>query len=184
MPGGRKNNSAHGPEQEFSLSVVLEDEAATAALAASIERIAGAGDIFALKGGLGAGKTTFARHFLRARGCVEDVPSPTFTLVQVYHFDNHREAAGQSKHRAPVWHFDLYRIDAPGQVYELGIEDAFNDGVSLIEWPERMAALLPPEALTLEFEFGGASGARAVHISGAGGWAGRLSHLANLRSDD
>src|SRR5580692_7817201 len=112
--------------------VDLPDETATAALAARIAAVAAPADIIALKGDLGAGKTAFARAFIRACGNQDEVPSPTFTLVQVY---DARPTA--------IWHFDLYRIRAPEEAWELGIEDAFITGISLIEWPERLRALLP-----------------------------------------
>src|SRR5215470_13086350 len=110
----------------------LPDEAATAAFAARVSAVAAAGDIIALKGDLGAGKTTFARAFIRAHGCEEEVPSPTFTLVQIYEVGP-----------IAIWHFDLYRINSPDEAWELGIEDAFLEGISLIEWPDRLGSLLP-----------------------------------------
>src|SRR5205807_6696912 len=110
------------------MSVVdLPDEAATARLAARISALAEIGDVIALSGDLGAGKTTFARAFIRARGETGEVPSPTFTLVQVY------ELAA-----AAIWHFDLYRLRSPDEAWELGIEDALTEGISLIEWPDRL----------------------------------------------
>ncbi len=112
--------------------VDLPDEAATAAFAARISALAAVGDIIALKGDLGAGKTTFARGFIRARGGTEEVPSPTFTLVQVYELTS-----------AAIWHFDLYRLKSPEEAWELDIEEAFAEGISLIEWPERLGPLLP-----------------------------------------
>src|SRR6266700_1981101 len=110
----------------------LPDEAATAALAARIASLARPGDVIALKGELGAGKTSFARAFIRARNGREAVPSPTFTLVQTY------ELPGGA-----VWHFDLYRLHSPEEAWELGIEEAFHAGIALIEWPERLGSLLP-----------------------------------------
>ena len=108
--------------------VDLPDEAATAALASRVAALVVPGDIIALKGDLGAGKTSFARAFIRARGDAhEEVPSPTFTLVQIYQTD-----------AVAIWHFDLYRLDAAEEAWELGIEEAFASGVSLIEWPERL----------------------------------------------
>ena len=92
--------------------------------------------MIALKGELGAGKTTFARAFIRARGGGEAVPSPTFTLVQIYEIGD-----------VPIWHFDAYRLRDPDEAWELGIEDAFRDGISLIEWPERLGPLLPARRL-------------------------------------
>src|SRR5882672_4489738 len=102
--------------------VDLPDEAATAAFAARISALAEIGDVIALRGNLGAGKTTFARAFIRARGCAEEVPSPTFTLAQIYELAS-----------AAIWHFDLYRLESPEDAWELGIEEAFSDGISLIE---------------------------------------------------
>src|SRR5438105_14066263 len=103
--------------------VELPDEAATAALAAGIARLARPGDVIALKGELGAGKTSFARAFIRARGGTEAVPSPTFTLVQVYELGE-----------VPIWHIDGYRLRDPEEAWELDIEDAFLDAVSRMAW--------------------------------------------------
>src|SRR5260370_18927731 len=114
----------------------LPDEAATASLAARLAALARPGDVIALKGELGAGKTTFARAFIGASGADEEVPSPTFTLVQLY-----------QRGDATIWHFDCYRLRDPEEAWELGIEDAFHYGISLIEWPERLGALQPPQPL-------------------------------------
>ena len=145
----------------------LPDEAATAALAARISTLAATGDIIALKGDLGAGKTTFARHFIRACGSAEEVPSPTFTLVQVYEVGD-----------AAIWHFDLYRIKSPEEAWELGIEDAFAEGVSLIEWPERLGPVLPRRRLEIEFLFGERPGERRAVLDAADGWGERLAGIA------
>jgi len=146
--------------------VELPDEAATAALAARISALAAAGDIIALKGDLGAGKTTFARGFIRARGGLEEVPSPTFTLVQIYELG-----------AAAVWHFDLYRVTSPEEAWELGIEDAFAEGISLIEWPERLGPLLPPRRLEIEFLFGDQPEARRAVLGAGEGWRPRLEKI-------
>ncbi len=103
-------------------------------VAAALAAVAGPGDVFALWGDLGVGKTTFARAFLRARGHAGDVPSPTFTLVQIYDPDG-----------SPVWHVDLYRIAAVTDASELGLDDAFADAITLLEWPQRLAAALPAD---------------------------------------
>lgn len=116
--------------------VELADVAATRALGARLAAAACVGDVIALWGDLGSGKTTLARGFLRALGHAEEVPSPTFTLVQVYELP-----------RLTVWHFDLYRLARPAEAWELGLEEALADGVSLIEWPERLGALLPADRL-------------------------------------
>jgi tRNA threonylcarbamoyladenosine biosynthesis protein TsaE len=145
----------------------LPDETATAALAARIAAVAAPSDIIALKGDLGTGKTAFARAFIRACGNRDEVPSPTFTLVQVYD-------AGPMA----VWHFDLYRIRAPEEAWELGIEDAFITGISLIEWPERLGPLLPDRRLELVFEFGDELGARRIAIDPGKEWQARRAMIA------
>ncbi len=146
--------------------VDLPDEAATAALAARIAAVAGSADIIALKGDLGSGKTAFARAFIRASGNQDEVPSPTFTLVQVY-----------DRGPAVIWHFDLYRIRAPEEAWELGIEDAFVAGISLIEWPERLGLLLPDRRLELSFTFGDGPGARRIAMDPGKGWQARLAMI-------
>ncbi len=147
--------------------IELPDEAATAALAASIAARARAGDVIALAGELGAGKTSFARAFLRARGEAGDVPSPTFTLVQLYQFAD-----------VTVWHFDGYRLRDSEEAWELGIEDAFRDGISLIEWPERFGSLIPARRLEIALSQGAALTARRAAIDPSGDWVERLAGLA------
>jgi tRNA threonylcarbamoyladenosine biosynthesis protein TsaE len=141
----------------------LSDEAATAAFAARVSAVAAAGDIIALKGDLGAGKTTFARAFIRARGCEEEVPSPTFTLVQIY-----------AVSPTAIWHFDLYRLDSPDEAWELGIEDAFVEGISLIEWPDRLGWLLPRHRLEITFLFGERPETRRAALDAGQDWRRRL----------
>ena len=115
------------------LELVLADDAATARLGEDLAAAARPGDVFALSGDLGAGKTTLARGFIRAMADAPDldVPSPTFTIVQSY------------PARIPVHHFDLYRLTDPGELDELGLDEAVADGIALIEWPERAGAGLP-----------------------------------------
>ena len=142
----------------------LPDEAATAALAARIAALARKGDVIALRGDLGAGKTCFARAFIRALGdAEEEVPSPTFTLVQVY--------------RPGIWHFDLYRLRAPEEAWELGIEEAFADGIALIEWPERLGALLPRERLDVGLAFADLPQARCAALDAGSEWRERLAGI-------
>jgi tRNA threonylcarbamoyladenosine biosynthesis protein TsaE len=145
----------------------LPDETATAALAARIAAVAVPADIIALKGDLGSGKTVFARAFIGACGNHDEVPSPTFTLVQVYD-------AGP----AAIWHFDLYRIRAPEEAWELGIEEAFITGISLIEWPERLGPLLPGHRLELSFAFGDGPSERRIAIDPGKEWQARLAVIA------
>src|SRR2546430_8214991 len=147
--------------------VDLPNETATAALAARIAAVAAPADIIALKGDLGTGKTAFARAFIRACGNQDAVPSPTFTLVQVYD-------AGPTE----IWHFDLYRIRAPEEAWELGIEEAFITGISLIEWPERLGPLLPERRLEITFEFGDGPDARRVSLDPSREWEARLAMSA------
>jgi tRNA threonylcarbamoyladenosine biosynthesis protein TsaE len=143
----------------------LPDEAATVALARRIADLAKGGDVFALRGDLGAGKTYFARAFIGEA----DVPSPTFTLVQIY-----RRADG-----AQIWHFDLYRLKEAGEAIELDIEDAFAEGISLVEWPERLGALLPAERLDIGLEIpkGVQTQRRKVILTGRGRWAALLDKV-------
>ena len=147
--------------------VDLPDEAATAALAARISALAEVGDIIALKGDLGSGKTSFARSFIWARGGAEEVPSPTFTLLQIYELGS-----------VAIWHFDLYRLKSPEEAWELGIEDAFTEGISLIEWPERLGPLLPRRRLEIEFLYGDPAEARRAFIDAGEGWQQRLAGIS------
>jgi tRNA threonylcarbamoyladenosine biosynthesis protein TsaE len=149
------------------ITIDLPDETATGALAARLAAVVREGDVIALKGELGAGKTTFARAFIRAMGGIGEVPSPTFTLVQVYELP-----------AATVWHFDGYRLRDPEEAWELGIEDAFAEGVSLIEWPERFGALLPARRLEVALSPGPTPFARRAVIDAPGEWTGRLARVA------
>jgi len=145
----------------------LDGEAATAAIAGRLAPLAVPGDVIGLWGELGTGKTVFARAFIRARGNPgEEVPSPTFTLLQVY--DPAADYSGA------VFHFDLYRLSAPEDAYELDIEDAFAEGISLIEWPDRLENLLPDERLDVTLVHGPSPESRRLTLSGNGGWRARL----------
>jgi tRNA threonylcarbamoyladenosine biosynthesis protein TsaE len=149
--------------------VELPDEAATEALAARIAALARRGDVIALKGELGAGKTSFSRAFIRARGGARiDVPSPTFTLVQVYELAD-----------APIWHFDGYRLRDPEEAWELGIEEAFHAGISLIEWPERFSTLIPSRRLEIALAEGGTRLTRRALLDPGepGDWVARLAGI-------
>jgi tRNA threonylcarbamoyl adenosine modification protein YjeE len=144
----------------FSLELTLADAAQTAALGARIAASLAPGDAVALEGDLGAGKTTLARAILAALGLAEDVPSPTFTLVQRY------ETA-----RLAVSHFDLYRVEDESEMEELGLDEALSDGAALIEWPERAGSWLPADALHVQLAIAGET-ARRVRLSGPSKWAG------------
>lgn len=141
--------SRHRKMPAFSMS--LADEAATEQLGATLAARLKPGDVVALKGDLGAGKTTLARAIIRAAAGDPDliVPSPTFTLVETYDTPS-----------GTYWHFDLYRLETPEQVFELGWEEALADGIVLLEWPERLGALLP-EHLEIALEVDG-NGRRAL----------------------
>src|SRR5690349_8824402 len=115
-------------------------------LAEDIAFSARPGDLIALKGDLGAGKTTLARAIIHAMGCDarEEIPSPTFTLVQTY-----------ATRRMPVAHLDLYRLNGSSELDELGLDHALRQGVALIEWPERAAGALPGNRLEILLEDNG-----------------------------
>ncbi len=150
---------------QSDLVLSLPTETATAALGARLAGLARPGDCLLLEGPIGAGKSHLARAFIRARmGPGEEVPSPTFTLVQVY-------AASD----AEIWHADLYRLTHPDEVWELGLDEAFDRAICLVEWPDRLGRHLPPGALRLRLEAEG-DGRRAVL---SGGRAGLLRALAD-----
>lgn len=147
--------------RQFNLPSERETQALGAALAALLRP----GDVVALHGDLGAGKTTLARGLVQALlGRPEEVPSPTYTLLQVY------EAPA-----FPLWHFDLYRLDQPEDVEELGWDETV-EGVALIEWPERAGALLPKSRLDVYLEISG-EGRRARLEARGEGWQERLDEL-------
>ena len=144
-----------------TLTIALPDEAATAALGERLGAVARAGDVIALVGDLGAGKTTLARALIRSHlGPETEAPSPTFTLVQTY-----------PGPRFDIWHFDLYRLEDPGEARELGLEEAV-DGLSLIEWPERLGRYLPPARLEVRLSLEGAG--RIARLVDLDDWSTRL----------
>ena len=141
---------------EHSLSLFLPDDAATARLGKVLAGLVGPGDTLLLQGPIGAGKTHLARALIHARlGHAEDVPSPSFTLVQTY-------TAGGTD----IWHADLYRLSHPDDVFELGLDDAFASAICLIEWPDRLGRSTPEGALQIALSAEG-HGRRAV-MSGQG----------------
>ena len=122
--------------------MILANEEDTAAFGASLARAARAGDVITLSGPLGVGKTALARGFIAALGHQTDVPSPSFAIVQPY-----------DELEPPVWHVDLYRIESPSEIEELGL-DAAADAVLLVEWPERAGPGAWAQALGLSLDFG------------------------------
>ena len=151
------------------LDLTLEDPAATARLGLCLSGALRAGDVVALSGQLGAGKSVLARGII-ASLCPDeaDIPSPTFTLVQTYEPEN----------GVPLMHFDLYRLEAAEDALDLGIEDAFVEAVSLIEWPERLGPWLPRQALQVTLRPDPANpNARLAHLSGGSRWQALLSDL-------
>lgn len=138
--------------------VFLDSDEATAALAAALAPVLRAGDTLLLDGPVGAGKTAFARALIQARmaatGPVEDVPSPSFALVQVYDLPD-----------LTVWHVDLYRLEGVTDTVELGLDEAFETALCLVEWPERLGDALPPDAVRLTFSYGADAGTRHLTVT-------------------
>ena len=145
--------------------IVLPDLAATASLAAAVATLIRPGDAVLLEGPLGAGKTEWARAFLRAASgdAALEVPSPTFTLVQSY-----------ATRAGTVHHYDLWRIDGPAALDELGWDDARTD-IVLVEWPDRLGGLRPVDALTIALQAGPTETARTATLTG---WPDRIGRLA------
>lgn len=147
----------------------LPDADTTAALARAIEPHLAPGDTLLLGGPVGAGKSHFARSLIAARlarhGRHEDIPSPTFTLVQTY------DAGG-----VELWHADLYRLTSPDELFELGLDEAFDTAICLIEWPDRLGAEAPTDALQLTLEPAG--DARRARLSGSARWSGIMGLAA------
>lgn len=140
--------------------MILATEAETTAFGEALARAAQRGDVITLSGPLGAGKTALARGFIAALGHQGDVPSPSFAIVQPY-----------EELEPPVWHADLYRIDDPAEIEELGL-DAAADAVLLVEWPERAGPSAWPEALRLSLDIA-PTGDRILTASVPPSWEGR-----------
>jgi tRNA threonylcarbamoyladenosine biosynthesis protein TsaE len=140
--------------------MILKSEGETGSAGAALARAARAGDVITLSGPLGVGKTALARGFLRALGHQGEVPSPSFAIVEPY-----------EEIEPPVWHVDLYRIEQPSEIEELGL-DASSDAVLLVEWPERAGAAAWPDALALSLDFA-PDGDRILTAKVPPSWEGR-----------
>lgn len=168
-PPGKDPPSGDPPVHVWA--VELRDEAATRLLAEELAAAFRGGDLVTLSGDLGAGKTAFARAVIRTLGHDPglEVPSPTFTLIQLYDTE-----------RFPVVHADLYRVRSPDELAELGWDEAAEDALVLVEWPDRAGAALPVDRLdvTLELDTERGPSARRALVTGYGAWAGRLERVA------
>jgi len=158
----------------YSFTVTLADEHATRRLVVDVAAVLGPGDLVTLSGDLGAGKSTFARALIRHLGGDEsiEVPSPTFTLMQVYDLP-----------RFPLVHADLYRLSGPSELAELGFEDVSEGAVTLLEWPDRAAGFLPPDRLDVALTLVPQQGEtfRHARITGYGSFAPRAERIALIR---
>jgi tRNA threonylcarbamoyladenosine biosynthesis protein TsaE len=147
------------------LTFPLPDAVATGALGARLGRVLRPGDVVLLHGDLGMGKTTLARGMIAALCGVDDAPSPTYTLVQSYDTDT-----GDW-----LFHADLYRIEAEGELVELGLDDAFDGAICLIEWPDRLGHHVPERRLDLHLIQDGDG--RIAQISAMGDWGDQLANV-------
>ena len=147
------------------------DLSACQRLAAGLAPLLKTGDILTFEGNLGTGKTEFCRALIHAIGYTEEVPSPTFNLVQIY------EPTLDDLNTPTIWHIDLYRIEKPEDIFELGIEEAFDTAITLIEWPDRMGHFLPKGNLEINIKMGEVDGSRKITISGNNHWKTRLERL-------
>ncbi len=161
----------------FDIRLTLETAEDTTALARVLAPLLTAGDVILLHGPIGAGKTHFCRALIHERlamiGRSEDVPSPTFTLVQVYELGD-----------VDIWHADLYRLSHAEEVVELGMEEAFETAICLVEWPDRLGNLRPAGVLDLTLEPDAAGQARWAQFHGdSARWAKVVAALPCFGSD-
>ncbi len=155
------------------ITVTVADEAGTVRLAEDVAAVLRSGDVLALSGDLGMGKSAFARALIRALADDPglEVPSPTFTLVQPY-----------ESGRVPVAHFDLYRLGDPGELLEIGLDDAVRTGAALVEWPDRADGRLPPDTVHVAIAPGATQDSRVFRFAGArGDFLARLAQSLRIR---
>ena len=130
----------------------LDGEAATKEYGYRLAEEAVPGQVIALIGDLGAGKTTLTKYIAEGLGVTEHVQSPTFTIVREYHSG-----------RMPLYHFDVYRIDDPDEMFEIGYEEYFyGDGLCVVEWADKIEELLPEGTRIIPLSYGGAEEERIV----------------------
>lgn len=145
------------------IEIDLPDAAATARLGAALAGVLRDGEAICLEGPLGAGKSTLARALVRALTTPdEDVPSPTFTIVQFYEGPTF-----------PLAHFDLYRLTSPEEAFEIGLDEALDEGAVLIEWPRRLEGRLPLDRLDIEISLEDGGETRRARLTPHGAWKGR-----------
>ena len=154
----------------FKKKIAIKSEQEMTNLAIELASLAKVGDVLLLDGDLGSGKSFFSRAFInhlaqQQVGKQINVPSPTFTLMQIYDQLN-----------PAVWHFDLYRLSNSDEAYELGLDDAVKNGICLIEWPSRLADDLPHNCLTIQFKHDTID-SRKVELIINSQWKKRLNHL-------
>ena len=148
----------------YKREVYLANLEQTQIIASKLAKIVSPNDVITLSGNLGAGKTTFIQYFIKNLSTEEiEITSPTFNLLHIYKLLN-----------LEIWHFDLYRLKTPDEVYELGIESAFVQGLSIIEWPEIIQDILPKDRLELNLSFSFKDDARILTMKGCGRWASIL----------
>lgn len=136
--------------------------------AQDLAKILRCGDVLLFQGDLGTGKSTLIREMIQTlMNDNVDVPSPTFTLVQTY-----------DSPRGQLWHFDLYRLEHPDEVLELNIDDAFYQGISFVEWPDRLGYLKPEDTLLIELAHGKQPDERTITLTPSKTWSSRLEGLA------
>lgn len=155
--------------------LTLPDEARLRAFGACLAPLLKGGDAILLVGEIGAGKSVLSRAIIQTRltalDRMEDVPSPTFTLVQTYELDD-----------VALWHCDLYRLTDPAEIEALGLDEAFETAITLIEWPDRLGDHVPPEALVIDLKIPEhAPDSRDMTLTALGpGWSARLTPCLDL----